>query len=96
MKTKEELNAIKTEFEALSRKLKELTEDELLQICGGAGKDEYYNIILGSTQSYSDDAARNAKIKTGDTRGELTEEQRTPEYIHRQIFGKKYDEIIGN
>ena len=92
MKTKEELNAIKTEYEALSMKLKELTEDELLQVCGGAGKDEYYNIILAGTQSVTNDA----KIKTGDTRGELTKEQRTPEYIHRQIFGKKYDEIIGN
>ena len=95
MKTKEELNAIKTEYEALSMKLKELTEDELFQVCGGAGKDEYDNIILGSTQSVTD-AERHAKIKTGDTRGELTKEQRTPEYIHRQIFGKKYDEIMGN
>ena len=90
MKTREELNAIKTEYEALSMKLKELTEDELLQVCGGAGKD--------GTQTGTNDSKikKDAKIRTGDTRGELTKEQRTPEYIHRQIFGKKYDEIIGN
>ena len=31
MKTKEELNILKTEFEELTNKLKELTEDELKQ-----------------------------------------------------------------
>ena len=35
MKTKEELNALKEEVEALSRKLHELTEDELEQVTGG-------------------------------------------------------------
>ena len=35
MKTKEELNALKAEFEALNRKLAELTEDELEQVTGG-------------------------------------------------------------
>ena len=35
MKTKEELNAIKNEVEAVGRKLAELTEDELQQIAGG-------------------------------------------------------------
>ena len=35
MKTKEELDAIKTEVENLSRKLKELTEDELKKVAGG-------------------------------------------------------------
>ena len=36
MKTKEELNAIKTEVETLSKKLAELTEEELAQVSGGA------------------------------------------------------------
>ena len=34
-KTKEELNALKQELEALTTKLNELTEDELNQIAGG-------------------------------------------------------------
>ena len=36
MKTKEELNAIKTEVETLSKQLAELTEEELAQVSGGA------------------------------------------------------------
>ena len=39
MKTEEELNGIKEEYENLSRKLSELSEDELLQITGGNGVD---------------------------------------------------------
>ena len=35
MKSKEELNAIKAEVEALGGKLAELSEDELMQISGG-------------------------------------------------------------
>ena len=35
MKTKEELNALKKEVEALNGKLRELTEDELAQVTGG-------------------------------------------------------------
>lgn len=34
-KTKEELNAIKEEYITLSRKLQELSEDELQQVIGG-------------------------------------------------------------
>ena len=35
MKTKEELNALKEEVEALNRKLHELTDEELAQVSGG-------------------------------------------------------------
>ena len=35
MKTKEELNALKEEVETLNKKLHELTDDELAQVCGG-------------------------------------------------------------
>ena len=38
MKTKEELNALKAEVEALNKKLAELSEDELAQVTGGWGK----------------------------------------------------------
>ena len=37
MKTKEELNALKEEVETVSRKLHELTEEELAQVSGGGG-----------------------------------------------------------
>ena len=35
MKTKEELNALKKEVEALNKKLAELTDEELAQVPGG-------------------------------------------------------------
>ena len=35
MKTKEELNALKEEVETVSRKLHELTDEELAQVSGG-------------------------------------------------------------
>ena len=35
MKTKEELNALKEEVEAMNRKLSELTAEELVQVAGG-------------------------------------------------------------
>ena len=35
MKTREELNAIREEYENLNRKLRELTEEELEQVAGG-------------------------------------------------------------
>ena len=38
-KTQEELNQLKKEFEALTTKLKELNEDELKQVTGGASYD---------------------------------------------------------
>ncbi len=40
MKTKEELNALKNEVEALNKKLAELTEEELAQVTGG-GVESY-------------------------------------------------------
>ena len=39
MKTKEELNAIKEEVEAVSKKLQELSEEELVQVFGGETLD---------------------------------------------------------
>ena len=37
MKSKEALNTLKKEFETLSQKLRELTDEELAQVTGGAG-----------------------------------------------------------
>ena len=45
MKTKEELNALKEEVEALNRKLAELTEDELEQVSGGAYIKDIYDQV---------------------------------------------------
>ena len=39
MKTKEELNALKEEVEALNKKLAELSEEELSQVSGGVLPD---------------------------------------------------------
>ena len=56
MKTKEELNALKEEFETVNRKLAELSDDELAQVVGGqavlpllsnAGKEEDQQILQG-------------------------------------------------
>ena len=44
MKTKEELNALKIEVETLSRKLKELTGEELALVTGGdPGCAQFFN-----------------------------------------------------
>lgn len=45
MKTKEELNAIKEEVEAINKKLKELTEDELKEVIGGS--DYEHREVIG-------------------------------------------------
>ncbi len=41
MKTAEELNAIKAEYEALRKKLSELTEEEMREITGGSGEIDW-------------------------------------------------------
>ena len=43
MKTKEELNEIKEEVENVSRKLHELTDEELAQVAGGIFTRGYYS-----------------------------------------------------
>lgn len=56
MKTKEELNALKEEFEELNKKLAELSEDELKQVSGGAavGREEVYNKVLSILETRLD------------------------------------------
>ena len=48
MKTKEELNALKEEVEALNKKLAELTEEELAQVSSGLAPDIPRGPVLGS------------------------------------------------
>ena len=64
--------------------------DELLRaVTGGVAADGTDNFSpLGSSRD-------SAAIKTGDTRRELSEEERSPAYIHRQIFGKRFEEVYG-
>ena len=54
-KTKEELNALKQEFESLTNKLKELTDDELMQVTGGDGEDgeDKPNVIINNGTDYT-------------------------------------------
>ena len=42
MKMKEELNALKEEIEALNKKLSDLTEEEITQVCGGIAPGRKY------------------------------------------------------
>lgn len=42
MKTAEELNELRIEYEALSEKLSELDEEELEQVCGGLAPGRRY------------------------------------------------------
>ena len=48
MKTKEELNALKNEVEALNDKLSTLTEEELTQVSGGGQTPENSGGIVGA------------------------------------------------
>ena len=45
MKTKEELNALKEEVEALNKKLHELTDEELAQVTGGVLPDFIVHVV---------------------------------------------------
>ena len=58
MKTREELNALKEEVEALNKKLRELTEAELAQVTGG---DVTSSNVVGYAPS--DDPAINKPLE---------------------------------
>ena len=51
MKTQEELNALKEEVETVSRKLHELTEEELAQVSGGSRPIIHNPVICGPAPS---------------------------------------------
>ena len=50
-KTKEELNKIKEEVEAVNEKLAELTEEENAQVNGGVGPHAIFTTIAGANIS---------------------------------------------
>ena len=53
MKSKEELNALKEEVEALNRKLRELTEEELAQVCGGKASPKKSGSAITTEDRYT-------------------------------------------
>lgn len=65
-KTKEELNALKEEFETLNKKFAELTEEELAQVTGGHILPTQVSILWGqfapATSASLECAAETAKI----------------------------------
>lgn len=70
MKTKEELNAIREEAKKMSRKLAELTEDELQEVAGGLiirNPDGTYTVVdndggwIGPRYDNPDEALRKMK-----------------------------------
>ena len=64
-KTKEELNAIKEDVEAVNEKLQELTPEELEQVCGGLDKEfrsKNSQWILGG-YGYVEDNIRPAELR---------------------------------
>lgn len=48
MKTKEELQELKKEVEILNKKLSELSEEELKQVCGGAEERTVLGGVCGN------------------------------------------------
>ena len=66
-KTQEELNAIKEDVESLNKKLAELTEEELVQVIGGAtgglkpfSGEKGFGFI--ESQTYEKGSDKNAKV----------------------------------
>ena len=55
MKTKEELKALKEEVETVSRKLHELSEEELAQVTGGSSRDHRLDLIEGLRQTLAEE-----------------------------------------
>lgn len=53
MKTKEELNALKKEVEALNEKLRELSDEELSEVAGGFVPIPYRNFLKQGKQAAS-------------------------------------------
>lgn len=65
MKTKEELNALKAEAEALNRKLADLTDEELAKVASGAGSEGLSDRIIRKFVPIFDPGpdARGPKVK---------------------------------
>lgn len=64
-KTKEELNSLKTEYESLNSKLKELSDDELKQVTGGSylGTSDFMRHTEGGWYRFSQDKTYIYRVK---------------------------------
>ena len=69
-KTQKELNVLKEEVETVSRKLHELTEEELAQVAGGAGLEdsdgsvsEVIRKLMEAIKDMKEKAALSAELK---------------------------------
>lgn len=69
MKTKEELNALKEEYESLNEKLAELSEDEMASVTGGV-----LPIIFASSPCEPKSSQRNKNCFVGGTVAHLWDE----------------------
>lgn len=77
-KTKEELNQLKTEYESLNTKLKELSDEELLEVTGGDFRDFLEKIgrgikdvikpVLKSSNTTSSEEVLGGKIPVTDNK----------------------------
>ena len=54
MKSKEELNALKEEVEQLSKKLSELSDEELRQVAGGAASPGLVSPLIDAVATDTD------------------------------------------
>ena len=70
-KTQKELKELKTEYETLNNKLKELTEEELSVVTGGNAKWAY---IVGSALAFKESSASTMLKATQSIFEELPEE----------------------
>ena len=64
MKTKEELAQLKTEYEALSNKLKELSDEDLKEVCAGV---DIWDIAVKLKEKFKPAAGVNTPGKNGET-----------------------------
>ena len=62
MKTKEELNALKEEVEALNKKLAELDEADLAEVVGGTVGDPSGEDIADSEETFTDECCLDRPI----------------------------------
>ena len=64
MKTKEELNALKTEVEELNAKLSELSEEELDEVSGGfTFRGQVADIVIGSAMGMAVAGTDSTKVR---------------------------------
>ena len=88
MKTKEELNALKEEYESMKDSLAQLSEDELKQVTGGHGIS-VSNPLAGMSEEEAKRIAQQLALHPNfDTIHEI--EKMHPQRVHTGAFGRKW------